>query len=80
MMKEITTPHAALWRSIRILWSEFKTNIKVKVVNRAKTDFLKDEWHEAGRLENLFPDIHALVSHQQDHCRILDIPWMKIQL
>lgn len=51
--------------SIRTLWSEFKTKIKIKVANGAKTDFWKDEWHESGRLENLFPDIHALVSHQQ---------------
>ncbi|WMV54524.1 hypothetical protein MTR67_047909 [Solanum verrucosum] len=76
-MKEITTPYgASLWRSIRILW---KTNIKVKVVNGAKTDFWKDEWHEAGRLENLFPRYSCIsLSSTKDYCRILDIPWMEI--
>ena len=68
MMKEITTPYGVgLWRSIRTLWSEFKTKIKIKVANGAKTDFWKDEWHESGRLENLFPDIHALVSPTKDY-------------
>lgn len=35
-----TTPFGVgLWRSIRILWSEFKTYIKIKVVNGAKLIF-----------------------------------------
>ncbi|KAG5599785.1 hypothetical protein H5410_031155 [Solanum commersonii] len=42
-----------------------KTNIKIILVNGARTGFWKFEWHEAGRLENLFLDIYALVSHQQ---------------
>ncbi|KAG5602471.1 hypothetical protein H5410_033841 [Solanum commersonii] len=30
-----------------------EVNIMIKVVNKAKTDFWKDEWHETGKLENL---------------------------
>ncbi|KAG5620221.1 hypothetical protein H5410_005439 [Solanum commersonii] len=47
------------------LWSEFKANTKIKVRNGEKTEFWKDVWHEAGRLEVLYPDIYSLVSHQQ---------------
>lgn len=48
MTKEITTRYGvSLWRSIRALWNEFKTNTTIKVANGAKTDFWKDEWHEA---------------------------------
>ncbi|KAF3658234.1 putative programmed cell death protein 5-like [Capsicum annuum] len=66
MTKDITTPYGVcLWRSIRALWSEFKTNTKIKVANGGKTNFWKDEWHETGRLDIQFPDIYALVSHQQ---------------
>ena len=28
-------------------------------------EFWKDVWHEAGRLEALYPYIYSLVSHQQ---------------
>jgi len=30
-----------------------------------RTEFWKDVWHEAGRLEVLCPDQYSLVSHQQ---------------
>ena len=41
---EIRKPYGvSLWRSIRTLWSEFKTKIKIKVANGAKSGFLKDE-------------------------------------
>lgn len=66
MTKEVTTPYGVnLWRSIRALWNELKSYKKIKVNNGEKTSFWKDDWHEAGILETLFPDIHNLVQHQQ---------------
>ena len=41
----------SVWRSIRSLWSEFKANTQIKVRNGEKTEFWKDAWNEAGRLE-----------------------------
>ncbi|WMV57254.1 hypothetical protein MTR67_050639 [Solanum verrucosum] len=53
MTKEVTTPYGvSLWRSIRSLWSEFKANTKIKMGNGEKTEFWKDVWNEAGRLES----------------------------
>ncbi|WMV30815.1 hypothetical protein MTR67_024200 [Solanum verrucosum] len=66
MTKEVTTLYGvSLWKSIRSLWDDFKPNTKIKVVDGAKTRFWKEDWHEAGNLESLFPDIHTLVLQQQ---------------
>jgi len=66
MTKDVTSPYGvSLWRSIRELWEEVKLNSKVKVGNGNKTKFWKDEWHESGNLELLFPDIYNLVLSQQ---------------
>ncbi|KAG5576649.1 hypothetical protein H5410_056783 [Solanum commersonii] len=66
MTKGVTTPYGvSLWKSIRSLWDEFKPNTKIKVVDGAKTRFWKEDWHEAGNLETLFPEIHTLVLQQQ---------------
>lgn len=66
MTKEINTPYGVqLWRAIRGLWEEFKVNTKIKGNNGEKTAFWKDDWHGAGNLSQLFPDIHNLVMHQQ---------------
>lgn len=66
MTKEVTTPYdVSLWKSIRTLWEEVKLNFKVKVGNGNKTKFWKEEWHEKGNLEILFPDIYNLVLSQQ---------------
>ncbi|WMV14421.1 hypothetical protein MTR67_007806 [Solanum verrucosum] len=54
----------SLWRSIRNLWNEVKYNSKVKVLDRRKTMFWKDNWHEKGNLEELFPDVYNLVTFQ----------------
>ncbi|WMV36653.1 hypothetical protein MTR67_030038 [Solanum verrucosum] len=65
MTKEVTTPYGvSLWRSIRNLWDEVK-NSKVKVFYGRKTMFWKDNWHEKGNLEELFPDVYNLVTFQQ---------------
>jgi len=59
MTKEVTTPYGvSLWRSIRDMWDEVKSNARIKVVDGSKTRFWKDEWHEKGNLEVLFPDIY----------------------
>lgn len=40
MTKEVTTPYSvSLWKSIRVLWNEFKPNTKIKVVDGTKTKF-----------------------------------------
>ncbi|WMV48519.1 hypothetical protein MTR67_041904, partial [Solanum verrucosum] len=66
MTKEVTTPYGvSLWRSIRNLWDEVKNNSKVKVFDGRKTMFWKDNWHEKGNLEELFPDVYNLVTFQQ---------------
>ncbi|KAK4377328.1 hypothetical protein RND71_003624 [Anisodus tanguticus] len=66
MTKVVTTSYGvSLWRSIRVLWNEFKLNTKIKVANGAKIEFWKDVWHEAGNMKSLFPDIHNSVLHQQ---------------
>ncbi|WMV26185.1 hypothetical protein MTR67_019570 [Solanum verrucosum] len=42
MTKEVTTPYGvSLWKSIRILWNEFKVNTIVKVADGVKTVFWK---------------------------------------
>jgi len=59
MTKEVTTPYGvSLWRSIRDMWDDVKSNARIKVVDGSKTRFWKDEWHEKGNLEVLFPDIY----------------------
>jgi len=66
MTKEVNTPYGvSLWRSIRSLWSELKTQSRIKVANGNKTRFWKDNWHEVGIMELVFPDIFNLVLHQQ---------------
>lgn len=35
-------------------------------MNSAKTKFWKDERHEGGKMESLFPDIYNLVMEQQN--------------
>lgn len=50
--KEVTTLYGvSLWRSIRSLWNEVKSNSKVKVLDGRKTRFWKDNWHEKGNME-----------------------------
>lgn len=40
MTKEVTTPYGVnLWRSIRSLWSDLKSNTKIKVNDGRKTRF-----------------------------------------
>ncbi|CAN4123762.1 unnamed protein product [Withania somnifera] len=57
MTKEVTTPYdVSLWKSIRLLWNDFKSNTKIKVV---------DGRHETGNVEKLFPGIYCLVSQQE---------------
>ncbi|WMV12148.1 hypothetical protein MTR67_005533 [Solanum verrucosum] len=64
--KIVTTPYGtSLWRSIRALWEEVKPKFKMKVGNGNKIKFWKDEWHEKGNLETLFPDIYNLAMFQQ---------------
>ncbi|KAG5577906.1 hypothetical protein H5410_058040 [Solanum commersonii] len=64
--KKATTPDGvSLWKSIQSLWDEFKPNTKIKVVDGAKTRFQKEDWHEAGNLETLLPDIYTLVLQLQ---------------
>ncbi|WMV60154.1 hypothetical protein MTR67_053539 [Solanum verrucosum] len=64
--KEVTTPYGvSLWRSIRSLWNEVKSNSKAKVMDGNKTRFWKDIWHEKGNMEDLFPDIYNLIMLQQ---------------
>ncbi|WMV13963.1 hypothetical protein MTR67_007348 [Solanum verrucosum] len=64
--KEVTTPcGVSLWRSIRSLWNEVKSNSKAKVMDVSKTRFWKDIWHEKGNMEDLFPDIYNLIMFQQ---------------
>lgn len=66
MTKEVTTPYGvSLWKSIIMLWDEFKVNTKIEVVDGAKTIFWKDDWHEADNMEILFLDIYSLAPHQQ---------------
>jgi len=67
MTKVVTNPYwVSLWRSIRDMWDEVKNNYsKKKVMNGRKTKFWKDEWHEKGNLEALFPDIFNLALFQQ---------------
>ncbi|KAG5617959.1 hypothetical protein H5410_017783 [Solanum commersonii] len=66
MTKVVTTPYGTgLWRSIRVLWEEDKPNFKMKVGNGNKIKFWKDEWHEKGNLETLFPDRYNLAMFQQ---------------
>ncbi|KAG5594579.1 hypothetical protein H5410_035811 [Solanum commersonii] len=44
MIKEVTTPYGvSLWKSIRILWNEFKVNTIVKVADGVKTVIWKDD-------------------------------------
>ncbi|WMV28367.1 hypothetical protein MTR67_021752 [Solanum verrucosum] len=64
--KEVTTPYGvSLWRSIRSLWNEVKSNSKAKVMDGSKNRFWKDIWHEKGNMEDLFPDIYNLIMFQQ---------------
>ncbi|CAN4087486.1 unnamed protein product [Withania somnifera] len=66
MTNEVTTPYdVSLWRSSISLWSEFKGNTKIKVNDGRKTRFWYDDWHEAGTMISLYPDIHSLVSQHQ---------------
>ncbi|KAG5615003.1 hypothetical protein H5410_014827 [Solanum commersonii] len=66
MTKEVISPYGVnLWRSIRVLWDDFKINTKVKVKNGEKTSFWEDDWHEMGVLRNIYPDIHNLMLNQQ---------------
>ncbi|WMV25761.1 hypothetical protein MTR67_019146 [Solanum verrucosum] len=66
MTKEVNTPYGvSLWRSIRSLRSELKTQSRINVANGNKTRFWKDNWHEVGIMELVFPDIFNLVLHQQ---------------
>jgi len=66
MTKEVNTPYGvSLWRSIRSLWSELKTQSRIKVANGNKTRFWKDNWHKVGIMELVFPDIFNLLLHQQ---------------
>lgn len=61
MTKAVTTPYGTrLWISIRGLWEEVKLKSKMKVGNGNKIKFWKDQWHEKGKLETLFPDIYNL--------------------
>ena len=54
MTKEVTTPYGvSLWKSIRILWNEFKVNTIIKVADGVKIVFWRDDWHEAGNMETL---------------------------
>ncbi|KAG5615409.1 hypothetical protein H5410_015233, partial [Solanum commersonii] len=46
-------------KSIRNLWDEVKNNSKVKVFDGRKTMFWKDNCHEKGNLEELFPNIYG---------------------
>ena len=65
MTKTVTTPYGvSVWRSIRYLWHEFKKKYKDQSGKWERTNLWMDVWHEAGRLENLFPDTSTLVSHQ----------------
>ncbi|CAN4098324.1 unnamed protein product [Withania somnifera] len=65
--KEVTTPYRiSLLRSIRSLWNEVESNSKVKVVGENKTRFGKDNWHEKGNMEVLFPGIYNLAVFQQN--------------
>ena len=58
--KEVTAPYVVnLWRS------DLNNSTKIKVNNGGKTSFWNDEWHEAGILVRLIPDIHNSVQHQQ---------------
>lgn len=66
MTKEVTTPYGVnLWRSIRSLWSDLKSNTKIKVNDGHKTRFWYDDWHESGTMLSLYPNIHNLVLQQQ---------------
>ncbi|CAN4107709.1 unnamed protein product [Withania somnifera] len=66
MTKEVATPYGVnLRRSIISLWNEFKGNTKIKVNDGRKTRFWYDDWHEAGIMISLYPEIHNLVSQQQ---------------
>lgn len=66
MTKEVTTPYGvSIWKSIRALWSELKAKSRIKVLDGNKTSFWKNNWHEVGNLEMIFPDIFNLVLHQQ---------------
>lgn len=67
MTKEVTTPYGvSLWRSIRGLWDEVNSNAKIKVVGGSNPRFWKDEGHEKGNLEVLFPGIYKMVLGQQN--------------
>ena len=48
------------------MWDEVKSNARIKVVDGSKTKFWKDEWHEKGNLEVLFPDIYNIVLGQHN--------------
>lgn len=64
--EEVTAPYGvSLWKSIISLWNEFNPNTKIKVVDGTKTRFWKEDWHEAGNLETLFPDISNMIFQQQ---------------
>lgn len=66
MTKAVTTPYGtSLWRWIRTLWEEVKLKTIRKVGNGVKIKFWKDEWHEKGNLEILFPDAYNLAQFQQ---------------
>ncbi|WMV52061.1 hypothetical protein MTR67_045446 [Solanum verrucosum] len=67
MTKEVTTPYGvSLWKSIQSLWDEFKSNTKIKMVDGAKTRFWKEDWHEAGNQETLFPDSTSMIGKFQE--------------
>lgn len=66
MTKVVTTPYGVnIWKSIRALWSELKAKSRIKVLDGNKTSFWKNNWHEVGNLEMIFPAIFNLVLHQQ---------------
>ncbi|KAG5591118.1 hypothetical protein H5410_041632 [Solanum commersonii] len=72
--REVTTPYGVcLWRSVRSLWNEVKNNSKIKVLDGRKTRFWKDNWHESGNMEILFPDIYNLVLRHLNDWEIMRV-------
>ena len=48
------------------------------MVDGIKTGFWKDNWHEKGNLEELFPDVNNLVTFQ--FSRFMDTTGVELQL
>ncbi|KAG5620121.1 hypothetical protein H5410_005339 [Solanum commersonii] len=65
MTKEVNTPYGVTYGGLSILRGELKTQSRIKVASGNKTRFWKDNWHEVGIMEPVFPDIFNLVLHQQ---------------